>query len=242
MQISVQVDTYGLENKLHLLAKEARVAPGLVIKEETRLLTQNIIRLTPPASNAQGRAAVMGDMRRVVTELDAENIKWDPLKRAVQKRDERLIATLLQRKKNKQRLAGSFEIQQQHERLRTKYGRINRGTKPQLAALPRVFNAYLRQVQSRVGWARGAWVSALIAAGGRAPSWYARHADRSGYAIANFGENPFVSAIARNVKIPGYQRFVDNAVKNRERTTQKKIDALVAGRAVNLGFVTIPAR
>jgi hypothetical protein len=123
--------------------------------------------------------------------------------------------------------------------MRTPRGRINKGVKPFLLAFGNVAGKYLRDVQSRVGWAKGAWVRTLISAGGTAPSWIARHASKAGTVIANFGENPSVMAIAHNIKIPGYQKLVDTAVRTRERITQRKIDRIVAGKAVNLGFKVI---
>lgn len=241
--LSINVDTYALENKLYLLAKAARVEPGQVIKEEARLVTQNIIQLTPPKALAQGRKRILGDMSRVVQSLDHQKIDWKPLKTAVEKKNRPAIEALLRNKRSGPReLATSIPIiQGEHLRRRNRYGRVGNG-KPVYAALNNIAGKYLRDVQSRVGWAKGSWVSALVAAGGRAPNWYARHAAVAGTAIANFGENPQFTATARNIKIPNFQRVADSAVRNRERVTQKKIDRVVAGKAVNLGFVTILER
>ena len=60
-----------------------------------------------------------------------------------------------------------------------------------------------------------------------------------GYVSSNFGEKPFIKATATNVKIPNYQRMVDGAINSRERTTVKKVNAVLANRAVNLGFIKV---
>ncbi len=103
-------------------------------------------------------------------------------------------------------------------------------------------NRYLRHLQSRVGWAKGGWAAGLIATGERPPHWIARHAAAAGTVRPNFGVNPFFYATARAVKIPNYQNMVNAAVATRERITQRKIDRIIAGKAVNLGFMVVEAR
>jgi hypothetical protein len=41
------------------------------------------------------------------------------------------------------------------------------------------------------------------------------------------------------VKIPDYQRMVDGALISRIKTTNKKVAAVLANRAVNLGFTRV---
>lgn len=241
MNISIQVDTGELEDALYLLAREARVAPGVVIKEETKALAQQIIKITPPRNLAQGRKVVFGDLNRIVYAPEADMIKWAPLKAAFSAKDAAKATALMA---NKRAPSYTFvnsqaEIKAAHERQRTGRGRVTRGTKPAIAAFASVAKKYLRDVQSRVGWAKGSWVRSLLAAGGTAPGWIGRHAAKAGTVVANFGENPKVIATALAVKIPGYQRMVDAALKTRERITQRKIDRLVAGKAVNLGFMVV---
>lgn len=103
-------------------------------------------------------------------------------------------------------------------------------------------NRYLKHLQDRVGWAKGGWAAGLIATGDRPPNWIARHAAAAGTVRPNFGTNPFFYATARAIKIPNYQRMVDTAVMTRERITQRKIDRIIAGKAVNLGFMVVEAR
>lgn len=71
MQISATVDTRKLEDALHNLAREARVAPGRVMKQEGKQLIEAIIKMTPPATPAQGRAAVSRDLAKVYSTIPA---------------------------------------------------------------------------------------------------------------------------------------------------------------------------
>jgi hypothetical protein len=244
MKLSVQVDTGDLEAKLYLLAKEARVAPGVVIKEETKGICRQIMQLTPPRNLAQGRKAVFGDLSRIVYAPRADEVKWAPLAKATKARDV-AVATALYAAKRSPRFtftSGTAEIRAQHLRMRNHRGRVNKGVKTFLAAFSSDARKYISEVQSRVGWAKASFARTLIAAGGTVPSWIGRLATAAGTVVANFGENPSVTAIGFNVKIPGYQKLVDTAVKTRERITQRKIDRIVAGKAVNLGFMVIEAK
>lgn len=246
MNISIQANTRELENKLYLLAKEARVSPAQVIKEEARLVTENIIKLTPPKTNAQGRAAVNRDFSKAVGVLDQDSFARakqetrEAMRALIRKRDNIALEKALRAMDKRPWQVKPF-AKSEHTDRRNAYGRVNRRSFV-VTTDANAAKKYLRGVQRSVGWAKGAWVAALIATGGRAPNWYARHAAAAGFAVANFGENPSVSATARNVKIPNYQRMVDGAVRNRERVTQKKINRLIAGKATNLGFVTILER
>jgi len=246
MQVTLKLDTRKLENSLYLLGKVSRSAPGIVIKEEAKFVAQGIMKLTPPNSLAQGRKRVRGDLSRIVFPLDAAKITWKPLKEAVEKKDVAKIAALVanstkfQLKRDFTRDQG--RMKEQHKKMRTRWGRINRGVRPVLVALMSDAAKYTRSVQKNVGWAKSAFASTIIAAGGHVPNWIAKFASKSGTTVANFGENPRVVAVAFDIKIPDYQRMVDDAVKHRVKITERKIERIIAGKAVNLGFKTVEAR
>ena len=243
MQIDLKVDTSQLEVKLYLLSEAAAVAPGVVFKEEVKAIIKNIWQLTPPKTFAQGRKAVAGDLNRVVYPLEYSEIDWEPLKRAVQNNNDDLVRKLLLRKKTVQNLVlDTGSIATEHKRLRNRRGRVGKGIKPMIAAYAKIANKYLNQIQTRVGWAKSGWVSAYNSTGAAAPNWLQRLSAQAGYSVTNYGKNPSVSATAVNNKIPNYQRVVDNAVANRVRVTQRKIDMVVQGKAVNLGFTVIDAK
>lgn len=107
MQISVTFDTRKLEDALHNLAREARMAPGIIIKEEAKQIVQALLKLTPPATYPQGRAAVNRDLGKVFTTITAikKRIKTNSfegkegyqaaLTRAVRANDENAVRQLL---------------------------------------------------------------------------------------------------------------------------------------------------
>lgn len=266
MDISIKLDTRELEDKLYLLAKASRTLPGQVIREETRLLAENIMQLTPPQKGqAQGRAAIISDLlggKRVSSARYSsvglfhgiENETVQPRKRAwattlrVNLGWEGSKAVLIQ--KNSWRPNASLEelkaFHKKYQNQKTgRTGMVSQSVigrwkvQDQMWIKKATLNRYIRQVQGFVGWAKGSWTAVLQAAGGTAPNWISRHGATAGAAHVNFGENPEAIGLAFNIKIPNYQRMVDGALRNRVRVTETKLDRLFHGHATNLGFVTI---
>jgi hypothetical protein len=100
-------------------------------------------------------------------------------------------------------------------------------------------DAYLKYTQKKVGLAKAGFAAAAMACGVRVPAWIRRHMAKAGTAQVQFGQNPFVSARTTGNKIPDLQRVVDSALKIRYKVTLSKYRALLANRAVNLGFAKV---
>jgi hypothetical protein len=100
-------------------------------------------------------------------------------------------------------------------------------------------DSYLKDTQKKVGLAKAGFAAAAMACGVRVPSWIRRHMTKAGTAQVQFGQNPFVSARTTGNKIPDLQRVVDSALKIRYKVTLSKYRALLANRAVNLGFAKV---
>ena len=100
-------------------------------------------------------------------------------------------------------------------------------------------DAYLAYVQKSVGLAKAGFASAALACGIRVPAWIRRHSAKAGNVQAGFGNNPYVIARTSGNKIPNMQRIVDSAMRIREKITLKKVNAILSGKAVNLGFAKV---
>lgn len=96
-----------------------------------------------------------------------------------------------------------------------------------------------RQIQDRVGWTVSGWIPTARVTGAKWKKFSDRFGSKSGSQQSNFGPNPYLIATNKQVKIPNYQRIVDGAIRSRSRTTLKKVDRLLAGKAVNLGFTRV---
>lgn len=135
-----------------------------------------------------------------------------------------------------------------HRRYRNKYGRIGYvdrnpigkwQVQDQMWISDATSDAYLKDVQSRVGYSKAGVAAAALACGIRVPSWIRRHASKAGTTSYNFGANPYIIGTATNCKIPDIQRYFDEALKFRERITYQKIERILGGAAVNLGFAKV---
>jgi hypothetical protein len=100
-------------------------------------------------------------------------------------------------------------------------------------------NAYLKYTQKKVGLAKAGFAAAAMSCGVRVPSWIRRHMAKAGNAQVHFGANPFVVARTTGNQIPDLQRVVDSALKIRYKVTLSKYRAILANRAVNLGFAKV---
>jgi hypothetical protein len=134
-------------------------------------------------------------------------------------------------------------IRAEHYQRQNERGRIN--GKPMAFAFGADFKSFRKEIEGRVGWTVSGWNSSAKVAGAR----YKKFSDKLkpqqgrgklfGSVVSNFGIRPFIKATAHNVKIPNYQRMIDAAINARERITLKKIAAIEANRAVNLGFTRV---
>ena len=100
-------------------------------------------------------------------------------------------------------------------------------------------NAYLKYTQKKVGLAKAGFAAAAMACGVRVPAWIRRHMTKAGNTQVHFGANPFVVARTTGNQIPDLQRVVDGALKIRYKITISKYRAVLANRAVNLGFAKV---
>lgn len=272
LPITVTTDTWKLEDSLTELAAAARVAPGQVFREETKLLIKSLWDNTPPATNAQGRGAIAKDLfggRKVrrsnggfedsvgIFQRIGNSTQVPPRNGATQTIGVRLgwegSKTIRIMRKFWRPNASRGEMEAFHKRNRSPHtGRtslVSRSTigrwkvQDQMWVKDSVANSYLRWMQSRVGWTKAGFASLMNDVGGAVPNWINRHRSQAGYSRVNLDRpNAYVFGIGYNIKIPGYQRMVDNAVKFREKMTAIKLQRVLDGKATNLGFVRIPKR
>jgi hypothetical protein len=140
------------------------------------------------------------------------------------------------------------EMQAFHRRYRDKYGRIGFVTRStigrwqvqdQLWIENARADTYLALMRRKVGWSKAGFAPAAIACGIRVPAWIRNKATKAGTEVHSFGEKPFITATATRIKIPDPERYVRGALAIREKTTLAKVKAILANRAVNLGFAKI---
>jgi hypothetical protein len=250
--IQIEARTRELEAALARLASAARVEYGQVIKQEAKYLLQTLLKFTPPQSRPQGNAAVARDMNMLTTpfahryfqERETQGGFYRSIARYVRTRQSGKLQALFNNPNLKgfyglQLLTTKQEIEKVHKQRRTRYGRVHSGNN-QYASYMADAKAVRKEIQSRVGWTLSGWIPAAKATGARYLKFSDRFGAKSGTQSSNFNTpNPFIIGRNYNVKIPNYQNDVTQALQSRTGTTIKKLERVLAGKAVNLGFVRV---
>jgi hypothetical protein len=255
--IGIEVRTAKLEVALYRLAKAGRVDFGKVIKQESAYVLKTIIAFTPPPNRATGQADVTLDMKQLSNPLSFDYFKsrettggfYRSISRYIRRRSTQKLQQLFQN----QHLTGFFglkmigsteELAKYHRDSRDEWGKIR--YKRGFASYATDYKRLQRDVWNRVGWTINGWIPAAKASGAKYPRWaeklkpikYAKSGP-SGTARYNFGPNPFITAINYNIKLPFYQKRVRSALQSRIYITERKLERVLAGKAVNLGFVRV---
>jgi len=248
--IDVKFDTSKLEFALTRLALAARMELGPIIKEEGRFVTKTLIQFTPPKNRKQGTTAVGSDMWRLAVPLSSAKLDakasqggiYKSLAKLVRRRETQKINQMMRNPRisffgGRTMVESAEHLASLHRKARNNYGRIKRDQR--LMAYAEDHSSLRRQIQDRVGWTASGWIPTARATGAKWKKFSDRFGSKSGSQQSNFGPNPYLIATNKQVKIPGYQRIVDGAIRSRSRTTLKKVDRLLAGKAVNLGFTRV---
>jgi len=86
-----------------------------------------------------------------------------------------------------------------HRQSRTgRHANVTRRTPAQVVTSPKALNTYIAKIQKRVGFAKGSWINAAKAIGGRvrgAVQWATRHKQAPGTATVKTGDKPAVTLI-----------------------------------------------
>lgn len=128
--------------------------------------------------------------------------------------------------------------------------RVNRPTKTagvwrandQLITSPKVFKKALKTLHSRVGTAKGGYVAALRGLGVSFPRWINRpwSSQTGSYREEFDASRANLQIQTSSTKIPGYEKRAKEAMLARAKTIEGKTRRLISGKAVNLGFISIP--
>jgi len=85
-----------------------------------------------------------------------------------------------------------------HHQSRNVRGQVTRPNPAQIVTSPKALNTYIAKIQKRVGFAKGSWINAAKAIGGRvrgAVQWATRHKQAPGTATVKTGDKPAVTLV-----------------------------------------------
>jgi hypothetical protein len=186
-----------------------------LVKQEARGLAVELARNTRPfgfseKARQRGEKAVVGDINRVFalpsdafTEIrKSDSAAADRFWANIQnRRFARAEQTLKASTSQWNTLSVGRLDPSLHQHARTGYGNVSKRQKPlQVVTSPKALDSYITKVMKRVGFAKGSWINAAKAIGGRvrgAAQWATRHRQAPGTATVRTGDKPAVTLINR---------------------------------------------
>ena len=184
-----------------------------LVKQEARGLAVELARNTRPfgfseKAKQRGEGAVAGDINRVFAVPSAA---YDNMRLLDPAAADRFWANIQNRRfaRAEQSLKSSNSPWKTlpvgrldpklHQQSRTgRNANVKRKTPAQIITSPKALDSYIAKIQKRVGFAKGSWINAAKAIGGRvrgAVQWVSRHKQSPGTAIVRTGDRPSVTLV-----------------------------------------------
>lgn len=237
--MEVTVETEKFSAAMRYFAAKLNRGVGETVKEQSRLLAENLRKLTPPANAKQGKNRVEADIKKVYLanewfeqKFAFRNIKLkERIVDLIQKKDSRELNLLFFRSVALSRLEVEQFNRQRHERGRDSRGRVKYR---QPVSFPVSGQgdvaAYTKQRQKAVGLVKGGWGQAVADLGGKSPAWLRRSTggarDYSSYAgnphVILFNRAPYAAALSQRMNI------VSRALAGRAKAMTKSADKQIA--------------
>ena len=192
MQPTVTVDSSQANLNMIKLARAVGVEANELVRGEARMVARDLIRLTPPfgtsrRSYLQGLRATTNDFTKAVRPLREAAWKNEGIKRAIRNQDVSTLRTIFSRSASlKGKSVEHFNKQlhrgAQNNRYRILNGRAHKVITPNFPQ----WHQRLKELQSRVGWMKGAWAVSFLLLGGRSvPSWIRKHTSANREAVTD---------------------------------------------------------
>lgn len=236
--VAVNVDLTGLDRAILRYVEELGIEGAKVVKNTGRLLAAELLRLTPPKSYAQGRAAVERDINRAMWSLDPAKIHNKVLRTAVQDQEFDVVQAFLNalQRTGKSGAFAGYRLEhfspELHRRARDRRGRVQRSQK--IIVLERAeHKRYVKEIQGHVGSTKFGWGIGAQRLGVNVPSWVLGHNPALGSYEENLkGLDPMLAMTNRGPGLDGVaQSIIRQAVSRREKAMARDVDRMLAGGA-----------
>lgn len=177
MKPEFKVDTREFERSLVQYRVESGKSWREVIREQARLLLVRLLKLTPPRKQTEGRKAVAGDIRRVMTDFGRFRFDNPKIQKEWEDRNWNAMEVIFGRSDKLSRFDLSDDVHPaEHRRARNTRGRVPKGNSPKvLVKKPAKLKRYITGVQKRVGITKAGWAAGMRSLGAKLPAWVARH-------------------------------------------------------------------
>ena len=211
MSVNFEIITKDFENALAKYKVACRKDWHFVIRQQSRIVGERLVKFTPPKTAAIGKRNVARDIGKVFADLS--NIKWNDksldkmwragnfegVKKALENHPNKLQMPVFKYKR-------IFEkpVRNIHKAAISRSGRVPKNWHTSYAVAGKgELKKYVKKVQLQVGVAKSGWLAALVKLGGKAPNFVSRHGTKyGGFIDDNKGDNPFFTLINKVSTFP----------------------------------------
>lgn len=211
MKINFEIHTEDFENALVRYKVACQKDWQFVIKQQSRIVGEKLVKFTPPKTSGIGKKNVARDIGKVFADLG--NTKWEDksldkmwkagnfecVKKALSTHPSKETLPIFQYEKIFKK-----PIRAIHKAAIGRSGRVPKNWKTRHAVAGKgELKKYIKIFQSHVGIAKSGWLAALNKLGGKAPAFVSKHGTKFGaYVDRNHGDNPFFELINNVTTFP----------------------------------------
>lgn len=211
MSVDFQVITKNFEDALVRYKVACQKDWQFVVRQQSRIVGEKLIKFTPPKTAAIGKRNVARDIGKVFADLSGTNWEDKSLNKMWRAGNFEGLKKALENYPNKSEMPifkyksiFASPVRNIHKAAIGKNGRVPKNWRTQYAVAGKgELKKYIRKVQLQVGVAKSGWLAALIKLGGKAPNFVSRHgAKYGGFIDGNKGDNSFFALINRVSTFP----------------------------------------
>ena len=211
MSVNFEIITKDFENALTKYKVACRKDWQFVIRQQSRIVGERLVKFTPPKTAVIGKRNVARDIGKVFADLS--NTKWNDksldkmwragnlegVKKALKNHPNRLQMPVFKYKR-----IFVKPVRNIHKAAINRSGRVPKNWHTSYAVAGKgELKKYVKKVQLQVGVAKSGWLAALVKLGGKAPNFVSRHGTKyGGFIDGNKGDNPFFSLINKVSTFP----------------------------------------
>ena len=211
MSVNFEIITKDFENALTKYKVACRKDWQFVIRQQSRIVGERLVKFTPPKTAAVGKRNVARDIGKVFADLS--NTKWhdksldkmwragnfEGVKKALESNPNKLQMPVFKCKR-----IFAKPVRNIHKAAISRSGRVPKNWWTQYAVAGKgELKKYVKRVQLQVGVAKSGWLTALVKLGGKAPSFVSHHGTKyGGFIDGNKGDNPFFTLINKVSTFP----------------------------------------
>lgn len=231
------VDTALFDRATLRYAQDLGLSFPKAVRQSARLLNAELLRFTPPKTQAQGRKAVARDIGRAMWLLDPKKIHNSILAAAVRDGEHEVVEAFINalRRRGKAGALGTHQLKHfspsLHQSARNNRGRVTSRKRIMVIEGPE-YKRYVKEVQSHVGALKFGWAISGRQLGVSIPAWVLGHSERQG----SFQEvdSPTNPKVVMTNKAPGVENlglgFIQRMIDRRTRAMTRDVEQILAGR------------